>query len=74
MAASVRGVAEHGGEERVESVRVEKAGGPTATNMKLVGQVAHMAAFPVAAVGRLVLVNGWEWCESAHTVVISIAQ
>ena len=50
----------------------QHTGGPTGTNMKLVGQVAHMAAFPVAAVGRLVLVNGWEWCESAHIVVISI--
>ena len=40
--------------------------------MKLVGQVAPMAAFLLAVFGQLVTASGLEWCGSTHTVVISM--
>ena len=61
MAASVRGVAEYGGDERVERVRLEKGWCPTATNSGNRAQVAPMAAFLLAVFGQLVTASGWEW-------------
>ena len=53
---------------------MEKGWCPTATNSGNRAQVAPMAAFLLAVFGQLVTASGWEWCKSAHTVVISVAR
>ena len=65
-------VVERSGERRALVDAGDSSRIATATNRGNRAQVAPMAAFLVAVFRRLVLVNGWEWCESAHTVVISI--
>jgi hypothetical protein len=66
----VRGVAEHGGEERRRE-RASRIKGwcPTATiTSGKRAQVARpMAAFLLAVFGQLVTASGWEWWESTYT-------